>query len=66
MATCDCCHKNEGEVREYETLTTGTSEGDIQKRVPKRTLCDTCNDGQFPYYKPTHDGGEILTCPHDV
>jgi hypothetical protein len=66
MAECECCRNNPGEVREWETRVIPTNQGDVRRRVPLTTLCDTCNDGQFPYHKPTGDGGEILACPHDV
>ncbi len=66
MATCDCCHKNEGSVREWQTILVGTDQaGDVPKRIPLKTLCDACNDGQYPYYKQTPDGGSVLTCPHE-
>jgi hypothetical protein len=65
MAKCDCCHKNPGKVREYQSISVGT-QGDVRKRIPSKTLCDTCNDGQYPHYEPTPDGGSLLTCPHNV
>jgi len=66
MAMCECCHRIEGTVREWETVVISTGQvGDIRKRIPSKTLCDGCNDGQYPHYKRTPDGGGILTCPHD-
>jgi hypothetical protein len=62
---CDCCGKAEGTVRETETRTSGTWGPDkVRKRLPTKTLCDTCNDNEpaFPFY----DEGGIRTCPHDV
>jgi hypothetical protein len=67
MATCNSCQKNEGTVREWQTILIGNDQaGDVPKRIPSKTLCDMCNDEQYPYYKQTRDGGGILSCPHDV
>ena len=67
MATCQCCHKNEGTVRQWVRKTVGTwPAGNVGKRVSGETLCDVCNDGQYPYYERTLDGGELLICPHRV
>jgi hypothetical protein len=64
MAICDCCQRNEGTVRKWDTIPIGTSQGVIERHIPAETLCDTCNDGRFPYYGPTGIG--TMTCPHDV
>jgi hypothetical protein len=34
--------------------------------MPLETLCDACNDGQYPYEERTPDGGSIKKCPHDI
>jgi hypothetical protein len=66
MPQCHCCHKNEGTVRKWDTIPVGTQQGNVPKRVPVETLCDPCNDGQYPYYERTPDGGEVQRCPHNV
>jgi hypothetical protein len=50
-----------------ERMPVGTwQSSNLTKDVTTVRLCDACNDGGFPYYKTTADGGEILACPHEV
>jgi hypothetical protein len=66
MGLCDCCGRNEGFVRTWATTQVDAGEGRAPKRVPKETLCDACNDGQYPYFTSGDDGTNVLVCPHEV
>jgi hypothetical protein len=66
MGNCNCCWKNDGEVRKWRTIVVSTSQGDIRKRVEDTRLCDACNDDRFPYYREDASGTQTLTCPHEV
>ena len=66
MATCNCCNKNEGAAREWDTLDIPMNQGAARKRVATVWLCDLCNDGQYPFYRERSDGDQILACPHEV
>jgi hypothetical protein len=67
VATCNCCQKNEGTDRAWDTMIVPTAQGNVRRKVATQTLCDTCNDGRFPHYEPmAGGGGEILSCPHHV
>jgi hypothetical protein len=66
MPTCERCHMNEGTGRNWETVSLPSWQGDVQRDMPLETLCDACNDGQYPYEERTPDGGSIKKCPHDI
>lgn len=66
MTQCSCCNEKPGTVREWDMMRIATNSGVVTRRVPRTLLCDVCDDGQYPYYQSTPDGGAEVVCPHEV